>query len=241
MAASPILSCPFCSFSSSGYDNVMQHVGLYHPENDETPTVTWPDGEGGGVALSAATLHVETRSAKGLPAQSEYLECECGETIALSDFDNHRDLHLAENAGAEEPGIFNGDSDAVIEASAISPVESYPISQTYYQSPSTIRPAKSVIKEMAPVRPSRRAKDINREAQTLSSLSTLTISRNEKAGSRSNSDSTPKSRVAKPRSAPKSWIDAFIGNEASIKRSRSIAGKPGQNGLRRLGVSAIHT
>ena len=206
------------------------------------PIITWSDEDGHGVPMAATPLQNGSPTAEETPSRSEYMECECGETIALSDFDNHRDLHLAENIEGDELDIASSDSDTTIESSANPPYKSHHISQPHHHRPASIRPTRSNNRDMTPVGLSGRARNIiSPEPETLDSLSALTISRKEKAGSHSISESSPKAKATKPRPSTKSWIDAFTSTDLSKKRSRSGAGKPGEGGLRRLGVSATLT
>lgn len=87
-------SCPFCAFCNPSPYFLAQHVEAVHPEKDEPPFVSRHfldvdlPGDGGGEVATTC---------RGVPSQ-DYIECECGETVLLSEFDDHVQLHAAESA-----------------------------------------------------------------------------------------------------------------------------------------------
>ncbi|KAL9045419.1 MAG: hypothetical protein Q9206_007297, partial [Seirophora lacunosa] len=87
-------SCPFCPFSNPSPYFLAQHVEAVHPEKDEPPFVSRHfldvDLPGDGGREVATTC-------RGVPSQ-DYIECECGETVLLSEFNDHVQLHAAESA-----------------------------------------------------------------------------------------------------------------------------------------------
>ena len=94
MSAMDSLSCPFCPFSDPSPYFLAQHVETIHPEDDE-PSF-----------LARHLLDVDDSKdasreaiATGQDAPShDYIECECGEAVLLSEFDDHVQLHSAESA-----------------------------------------------------------------------------------------------------------------------------------------------
>lgn len=86
--------CPLCTFSSSNPYFLTQHVEAVHPEKDEPPFVSRhfldvDQADDGGCEV--------VTTCGGAPS-SHYIECECGEAILLSEFDDHVQLHAAESA-----------------------------------------------------------------------------------------------------------------------------------------------
>ena len=66
--------CPFCPFSDNDSSFLMNHVGLSHPETDDSPFIAKDDMED----------HIPRNDgwtgARGAPSDRGYIECECGET-----------------------------------------------------------------------------------------------------------------------------------------------------------------
>ncbi|KAI4104873.1 MAG: hypothetical protein LQ339_003717 [Xanthoria mediterranea] len=83
-------SCPFCSFSNSNPYFLAQHVETLHPEDGEPSFVSRHFLEEEAGCKEATTV-------QGAPSQP-YIECECGEAIVASDFEDHAQLHSAEAA-----------------------------------------------------------------------------------------------------------------------------------------------
>ncbi|KAL8973295.1 MAG: hypothetical protein Q9197_002409, partial [Variospora fuerteventurae] len=86
--------CPLCTFSSSSPYFLTQHVEAVHPEKDEPPFVSRhfldvDQADDGGCEV--------VTTCGGAPSP-HYIECECGEAILLSEFDDHVQLHAAESA-----------------------------------------------------------------------------------------------------------------------------------------------
>lgn len=87
-------SCPFCPFSNPSLYSVVQHIETIHPEPDEPSFVSRRFLE------DDLTEHVDAKGAamgRDAPSQ-DYIECECGEAVLLSEFDDHVQLHSAESA-----------------------------------------------------------------------------------------------------------------------------------------------
>ena len=83
MANTQPLSCPFCTFEDDDADFLLQHVNLVHPEIDDVPN---------------AVQHGQERPDPA-PAEEralDWIECPCGEFFLLAEFQDHLDLHDAE-------------------------------------------------------------------------------------------------------------------------------------------------
>lgn len=86
--------CPFCPFSDPSPYFLAQHIERLHPEPGEPSFVSrhfLEDGKIDDVASREAT------TGRDAPSQ-KYIECECGEAVLLSEFDDHVQLHSAESA-----------------------------------------------------------------------------------------------------------------------------------------------
>ncbi len=77
----------------------MQHVELCHPENGESPFVVkegaFQQAESGNDEESASTSDASS-------GDEEYIECECGESVVLKDFESHTELHRDEGMALDE-------------------------------------------------------------------------------------------------------------------------------------------
>ncbi|KAL9125947.1 MAG: hypothetical protein Q9217_004925 [Psora testacea] len=78
------LTCPFCNFEDTDVYFLLQHVNLHHPEDGDAPYLVKAGQE--------QTQHV--RSMEGAP---DMVECPCGEFCLLAEFQDHLDLHGAED------------------------------------------------------------------------------------------------------------------------------------------------
>ncbi|KAI4262785.1 MAG: hypothetical protein L6R42_002048 [Xanthoria sp. 1 TBL-2021] len=85
-------SCPFCPFSDSNPYFLAQHVETLHPEDGVPSFVSRHFLE-----EDVPTGCKEATTVREAPSQP-YIECECGEAIAASDFEDHAQLHSAEAA-----------------------------------------------------------------------------------------------------------------------------------------------
>ncbi|KAL8791423.1 MAG: hypothetical protein Q9213_000039, partial [Squamulea squamosa] len=86
--------CPFCPYSDPSPYILAQHVETVHPEDGEPPFVSRH------FLLEKEDLPAKYERAMAVreaPSQ-DYIECECGEAIAASDFEDHVQLHSAEAA-----------------------------------------------------------------------------------------------------------------------------------------------
>lgn len=95
------VDCPFCSFADHETYFLMQHVELCHPENGESPFMV---KEGAG------------RQEEGIN-DVEYIECECGESVVLREFESHTELH-----GDEGMALHEGEKKAANIATSRSPL-----------------------------------------------------------------------------------------------------------------------
>lgn len=87
------LSCPFCPLFDPSPYFLAQHVETVHPEPDEVPFVPRK--------FLAEDHAVDPKEAATVPdAPSQYLECQCGEAILISEWDDHFQGHTAESADA---------------------------------------------------------------------------------------------------------------------------------------------
>ena len=72
----------------------MQHVELCHPENGQSPFMVKE-----GTGRQALGVDDDEDSASTSDASSEadeYVECECGESVVLKEFESHMELHRDE-------------------------------------------------------------------------------------------------------------------------------------------------
>lgn len=68
--------CPFCPFSDDDSSFLINHVGLLHPETEESPFLVKDDVE----TMRTRRSSLEVAGARGVPSGEDYIECECGET-----------------------------------------------------------------------------------------------------------------------------------------------------------------
>lgn len=67
--------CPFCSFSDNDSSFLINHVGLSHPETDDSPFIAKDD-----VEENTPRSNDGWTGARDAPSDGGYIECECGET-----------------------------------------------------------------------------------------------------------------------------------------------------------------
>ena len=103
----------------------MQHVGLVHPETDDSPFVVKDEAE--NKRKSAESVGAGAAS-RGATSDDGYIECECGETVLLSEFSSHSDLHLAEGMAFEKAEKIDISSNTTILSRDRSP---YPDTGTF--------------------------------------------------------------------------------------------------------------
>jgi len=93
------VDCPFCSFADHETYFLMQHVELCHPENGESPFMV---KEGAG-RQEEGVNDVESTSTSDVSSEDEeYIECECGESVVLKEFESHTELHRDEGMALDE-------------------------------------------------------------------------------------------------------------------------------------------
>ena len=87
------LNCPFCPFADSCSYFLAQHVETYHPETDQSPSVArhFLESERLPPDRYHEDVPISDSSSEG------YVECECGETVASEEYNDHLFLHLAES------------------------------------------------------------------------------------------------------------------------------------------------
>ena len=117
--------CPFCPYADDNSDVLVQHVGLVHPETDTSPFHVKNTSEQERKSMGRVREGVGPRDA---PSEDDYIECECGETVLLSEFSSHSDLHLAEGMASEEAEKADLNSDTTILSRYQSP---YPDVKTF--------------------------------------------------------------------------------------------------------------
>lgn len=83
--------CPFCPFCDPSPYFLAQHIERLHPEPDEPSFVSRHFLEDDEIDSG------EVATGSDAPSQ-DYIECECGEAVLLSEFDDHVQLHSAESA-----------------------------------------------------------------------------------------------------------------------------------------------
>lgn len=93
-------NCPFCAFGDDDSEFLVQHVGLAHPETDDSPFIV---REHDRVRKNSVLSVEESAGSRGATSGDGYIECECGETVLVSEFSSHSDFHLAEGMALKEP------------------------------------------------------------------------------------------------------------------------------------------
>lgn len=113
------IECPFCSFHAFDTIYIVEHIDTYHPEDDHGSSDTEDISK-----RFTPEIYVEGDSRSyGSDTEVEYIQCECGENVQLSEFTNHLALHMSE----EITSYANLPQDEEYRASsiqAISPLES---------------------------------------------------------------------------------------------------------------------
>lgn len=93
------VDCPFCPFSDHETYFLMQHVELCHPESGESPFMV---KESAGRQAESFN-DVESTSTSDVSSEDEaYIECECGESVVLKEFESHTELHRDEGMALDE-------------------------------------------------------------------------------------------------------------------------------------------
>ena len=108
------VDCPFCPFSDHEPYFLMQHVELCHPENGESPFMV---KEGVGRQPTSVEDDESTSTSDASSEEEEYIECECGESVVLKEFESHTELHRDEDMALDE-----GDKETTKVATSRSPL-----------------------------------------------------------------------------------------------------------------------
>ena len=85
------IECPFCSFTDFDLLYILEHVEQCHPDDSDSSSVTINNTG----CLATRTNH-EDGSSPHDTSKIEYIECECGEHVQLSEFTSHLALHESE-------------------------------------------------------------------------------------------------------------------------------------------------
>ncbi|KAL8673668.1 MAG: hypothetical protein Q9168_001923 [Polycauliona sp. 1 TL-2023] len=148
-------TCPFCLFADSNPYLLAQHVESLHPE----------DGEPSFVSRHFLEEHLppacrEATAPREAPSHG-YIECECGEAIAASDFEDHAQLHSAEAADTvtELADILEPDRPTQLHpiTGSVNPIDSLPMTIHF---PATHQSAESSESKHAPRAVDRRGRPI---------------------------------------------------------------------------------
>lgn len=99
-------SCPFCPFSDSDADFVIQHVDFCHPENGVQGPESLPQ------QVTEPTSSLQPTSDH---SAEQFLDCPhgCGETVTAAELSTHLDLHVAEGIALDEHESPHAPLDAV--------------------------------------------------------------------------------------------------------------------------------
>lgn len=91
------VDCPFCPYADHDYRYVIEHVECCHPEFGDSPFIVKNDA---GVPPLAKGKDLDRADTSNAPSEEEYMECECGEVVMLSEFTSHSALHDMEQTTA---------------------------------------------------------------------------------------------------------------------------------------------
>ena len=83
------LTCPFCNFEDSDLEILLQHVNLIHPEDGDAPYLVKEGQE-------------QPQQIQPMEGAHDWVECPCGEFCLLAEFQDHLDLHDAEDAELDD-------------------------------------------------------------------------------------------------------------------------------------------
>ncbi|MCJ1337437.1 hypothetical protein MMC09_002719 [Bachmanniomyces sp. S44760] len=102
MENSGLPRCPFCDFSHSDTDYLVQHVNLRHPENGVSPFITneeSQDSRGGHRRWKRGTTSSVPSGSDDDEDDKDFVECpaKCGEAITIVELPSHMELHAAED------------------------------------------------------------------------------------------------------------------------------------------------
>lgn len=86
------IDCPFCSFHACDTIYIVEHIEVYHPENKHG----FSDAERIPGRFTPEKCLEEGSEFHDDDSEIEYVQCECGENVQLSEFTNHLALHMSE-------------------------------------------------------------------------------------------------------------------------------------------------
>lgn len=86
------IDCPFCSFNVSDLLDILEHIEHYHPDDKQGSSDT---NHIHGYLVPESYLEGGTRS-HDTCSEVEYIQCECGEHVEVSEFTSHLALHVSE-------------------------------------------------------------------------------------------------------------------------------------------------
>lgn len=113
------IECPFCDFHAFDTIYVVEHIDIYHPEDyygssdtEDIPKRFTPE----------KYVEGDSRSNDN-DSEVEYIQCECGENVQLSEFTNHLTLHMSEEI-TSYANLPQAEEYRASSIQAISPIES---------------------------------------------------------------------------------------------------------------------
>ena len=71
--ATALYNCPFCAFGDDDSQFLVQHVGLVHPESDDSPFIV---KEHGRAKSNSAVSIQDSAGSRGATSGDGYIECE---------------------------------------------------------------------------------------------------------------------------------------------------------------------
>lgn len=91
------VDCPFCPYVDYDYRYVIEHVECCHPEFGDSPFIVKHDE---AMLPQKKKKDPDLADSSNAPSDEEYVECECGEVVMLSEFTSHSALHDMEETTA---------------------------------------------------------------------------------------------------------------------------------------------
>lgn len=91
------VDCPFCPYVDYDYRYVIEHVECCHPEFGDSPFIVKHDE---ALLPQDKEKYPDLVDSSNAPSDEEYVECECGEVVMLSEFTSHSALHDMEETAA---------------------------------------------------------------------------------------------------------------------------------------------
>lgn len=86
------IECPFCSFHAFDTIYIVEHIEIYHPEDEHASS----DTEHIPKHVTPEKYFEGGSQSHDNDSEVEYIQCECGENVQLSEFTNHLALHMSE-------------------------------------------------------------------------------------------------------------------------------------------------